>query len=84
MENGEWALSPNEFRKIHGEQLKMMGGVDKHVIAKGEDAIREHLLTLKDLVKQGGFLPIPDHRISPECSYNDFLTYIRVFKEVFA
>lgn len=38
-------------------------GVDKHVFLKGEAAIRRHLLMLKPAVEQGGYLPIPDHRI---------------------
>jgi hypothetical protein len=27
-------------------------------------------------------LPIPDHRIPPDCSLKDMLTYVEVFKEV--
>jgi hypothetical protein len=83
IEVGTWKASPVALREKFGADLKMLGGVDKHVISQGEDAIRAHLLTLKPAVDQGGYLPIPDHRIPPECSLEDFKTYLRVFNEVF-
>jgi len=83
IEVGTWNANPMELRKKFGSQLNMFGGVDKRVIPMGETAIRRHLLTLKPAVDEGGYIPIPDHRIPPECSYNDFLIYIKVFNEVF-
>jgi len=83
IEVGKWKASPVDLRKQFGKKLKMLGGVDKHVIVQGEAAIRKHLMSLKPAVDEGGYLPIPDHRIPPECSYEDFMTYIRVFNEVF-
>lgn len=83
IEVGTWGASPMQLREQFGPDLKMMGGVDKHIIAQGEEAIRAHLMSLKPAVEAGGYLPIPDHRIPPECSYQDMLTYIRVFNEVF-
>jgi hypothetical protein len=83
IEVGTWGESPVRMREKFGSRLKMIGGIDKHVIAKGEEAIRKHLLELVPVVRQGGYLPIPDHRIPPEVSYQDMLTYIRVFNEVF-
>lgn len=84
VENGKWNQTPEAIRRMYGKNVKMLGGVDKHVIPLGEEAIRAHLETLIPQVREGGFLPIPDHRIPPSCSYEEFLTYIRVFKEVFS
>jgi len=83
IEVGAWKASPVELRRKFGSSLRMMGGVDKHVIPRGEAAIRAHLETLKPAVDQGGYLPIPDHRIPPDCSLEQFRTYVRVFKSVF-
>ncbi|MCL2096243.1 MAG: hypothetical protein FWH10_04980 [Oscillospiraceae bacterium] len=83
VEVGTWGANPVELRKKFGSQLNMFGGVDKNIIPLGEDAVRRHLLALKPAVDEGGYLPIPDHRIPPECSYGDFLAYIKVFNEVF-
>jgi uroporphyrinogen decarboxylase len=83
IEVGKWEASPAKLRAKFGSRIKMFGGVDKHVIRKGERALREHLTALRPTVLEGGFLPIPDHRIPPDVSYEEFLTYIRVYKEVF-
>jgi uroporphyrinogen decarboxylase len=83
IEVGTWKAAPAILRKRFGSSLRMLGGVDKHVIARGEKEVREHLMPLCDLVSEGGFIPIPDHRIPPDCSLDDFRTYVRVFNEVF-
>lgn len=83
IEVGTWKASPVELRKKFGSQLRMMGGVDKHVIPNGERAIREHLESLKPAVDRGGYIPLPDHRIPPDCSLEQYRTYVRVFKDVF-
>jgi uroporphyrinogen decarboxylase len=83
IEVGTWKASPSALRKKYGARLNMFGGVDKHVIPLGEAEIRRHLKSLKPAADEGGYIPIPDHRIPPSCSYGDFLTYVRVFNEVF-
>jgi uroporphyrinogen decarboxylase len=83
IEVGTWKASPVEFRRKYGRQLRMFGGVDKHVIAQGEAAIRSHLMALRPVAMEGGFIPIPDHRIPPSVSLEQFRQYVRIFKEVF-
>ncbi|MDO9542745.1 MAG: uroporphyrinogen decarboxylase family protein [Kiritimatiellia bacterium] len=83
IEVGTWRANPVILRQQYGKALRMIGGVDKHVIPLGEKAIREHLKPLKELASEGGFIPLPDHRIPPDCSLKAFRTYIRVFKETF-
>lgn len=83
IEVGTWKSNPVELRRRHGKRLRMMGGVNKHVIPLGETAIRAELEPLKPLVAEGGYIPLPDHRIPPGCSLEQFRTYVRVFKDVF-
>jgi len=83
IEVGTWKANPVELRRRFGRALRMFGGVNKHVIPRGERAIRAELEPLKPLVEEGGFLPIPDHRIPPDCSLEQFRQYLRVFKDVF-
>ncbi len=83
IEVGTWKADPVEFRREYGRDLRMVGGVDKHVIPKGESAIREHLAPLAELATEGGFVPLPDHRIPPHASLDQFRTYVRVFREMF-
>ena len=83
IEVGVWEADPVELRQRFGRRLRMMGGVDKHVIPQGEKTIRRHLEHRRALVEEGGYIPLPDHRIPPDCSLEAFRTYLRVFKEVF-
>lgn len=83
VEVGTWKADPAELRKEFGKDLKMFGGFDKHLIPKGQAAIRKALEHLKPLVEEGGYIPIPDHRVPPNCSFEQFKIYVRVFKEVF-
>lgn len=82
IEVGTWKADPIKLRKKFGRPLRMMGGFDKHLIARGETAVREELMRLKPLVDEGGFIPLPDHRIPPDCSLEQFRSYVRVFREV--
>ena len=84
IEVGTWKADPREFRRRHGRPMRMFGGVNKLVIPRGEAAVRAELEPLRPLVEEGGCIPIPDHRIPPDCSLEQFRTYVRVFKEAFA
>ncbi len=84
IEVGTWKADPVDLRNRFGRRLRMMGGVNKHVIPEGKDAIRAHLEALKPAADEGGYIPLPDHRIPPNCSLDRFRTYVETFKEVFA
>jgi hypothetical protein len=83
IEVGKWQADPVRLRQQYGRRMRMMGGVNKHVIPLGEQAIRAHLARLKVVTDEGGFIPLPDHRIPPDCSLEQFRVYVRVFQEVF-
>lgn len=83
LEVGTWENSPEKLRKKLNKKVKIFGGINKHIIPKGKDAIREHLLEIKDAVDEGGIIPIPDHRIPPDCKIDSMYEYIEVFNEVF-
>ena len=83
VEIGTWKADPLKLRKTYGRRLRMMGGVNKHVIALGEDAVREELRKLKPLVEEGGFIPLPDHRIPPDVSLAQMKTYANIFRDEF-
>jgi uroporphyrinogen decarboxylase len=83
LEVGKWKASPMKFRETYGTNLRLFGGFNKHAIAKGEKAIRAELEPMLPLVKEGGFIPIPDHKISPECSLQQFKDYVEIFKNIF-
>ncbi|MDR0710254.1 MAG: hypothetical protein LBF77_09330 [Spirochaetaceae bacterium] len=83
IEVGRWNANPEELRKKFGRRLRMFGAINKHLISGGDEKLRAHLESLKPCVEEGGFIPIPDHRIPPDVSYRQMLDYIRIFNEVF-
>ena len=82
IEVGKWGANPAGLRAKYGK-IMMFGAVDKRLINEPEDALRRHLEGLRPSVEEGGYLPIPDHRIPPDVSYGQMLRYIEIFHEVF-
>jgi uroporphyrinogen decarboxylase len=83
IEVGKWGANPGDLRSKLGRKLRIFGAINKNFIYGPEDELRTHLLSLKPCVDEGGFIPIPDHRIPPQVSYQQMLNYIRIFHEVF-
>ena len=83
IEVGKWNADPIDLRKKFGNDLRFFGAVDKNLIYGETEVLRAHLLNLKSAVAEGGFIPIPDHRIPPHVSYDQMLKYIDMFHEIF-
>ena len=83
IEVGTWRADPVALRKEYGRDLRMMGGVNKHVIGRGEAAIRAELEHLVPLVEDGGYIPLPDHRLPPSISLDDMRRYVDIFRDIF-
>jgi hypothetical protein len=61
--------------------FKMIGGYDKMVMNKGDEAIRGEFERLLPVARQGGFLISCDHQTPPGVSYKDYLIYMKRFRE---
>ena len=62
-------------------KLIMLGGYDKMVMNKGEDAIRAEFERILPVMKSGYYIPSVDHQTPPGVSFGDYKTYIKVFNE---
>jgi len=69
-------ISPMEWRRRFGRDLRLWGGVDKRVVARGPAAIREHLREFIPLIEEGGFIPTLDHAVPPDISWDNFRYYM--------
>ncbi len=67
-------------RKQYGNRLGIMGGIDKHVLAKGGEVMRAEVDRVMRLVEQGGYLPEIDHSVPPDVSWAKFCDYIGYLK----
>ena len=74
---------PGPVLDEYGEQLRIMGGVDKRQLAAGKDAIREYLESLAPYIERGGFIPHCDHRCPPDVDEDDYLYYLDLKEEMF-
>ncbi|MEW6755900.1 MAG: uroporphyrinogen decarboxylase family protein [Candidatus Latescibacterota bacterium] len=56
-------------RRQYGGDLRLWGGIDKRVVARGPVAIDAELARVAPLVRQGGYVPFPDHSFPPDVPY---------------
>ena len=67
---------PARLRAKFGQSLRLWGGVDKRVLARGPEAIDAHLREMQPLVDAGGFVPTVDHTVPPDVSWQNFRHYM--------
>ena len=72
---------PVILRKKYGEQVLLIGGVNKHALIKGKKTIDTELKKLEPLINQGGFIPHLDHRCSPDITFENYLYYLEQKKK---
>lgn len=66
-----------ELRKRYGKRLAIRGGIDKHVLRQGKDAIRNELeYKMQPLMRQGGIAFGLDHRIPNGSSLENYRYYV--------
>jgi uroporphyrinogen decarboxylase len=69
IEVGTWNASIAPWREKYGPALRGVGGMNKTVFAKDKAAVDDEIRRLKELVKLGGYIPCPDHRIAPDAKF---------------
>jgi len=69
-----------ELRRRH-PRWRMIGGFDKMLTHRGEQAIRAELDRLLPVMRSGGFIPSTDHQTPPDVSMETFGTYVRILRE---
>jgi uroporphyrinogen decarboxylase len=74
---------PGALLDKYGKDLRIMGGVDKMVLARGPEAIKKYLESLVPYVQRGGFIPFCDHRCPPNVKQEYYLYYLDLKEEMF-
>ena len=70
----------NSIRENFPEFI-MIGGFDKTVMHKGEEAIRKEFERILPVIKSGRYIPSVDHQTPPEVSMEDYKLYLKLMKE---
>ena len=74
---------PGDALEEFGRDLRIMGGVNKMVLAAGREEIRQYMEGLIPLVERGGFIPFCDHRCPPNVPEHDYLYYLDLKEQLF-
>ncbi|MFC2159774.1 uroporphyrinogen decarboxylase family protein [Actinomycetota bacterium] len=84
LEAGINTMNPNEvasgmdvvkMRKKYGRNLRMIGGIDKRVLAEGKEAIDKELDYKIPLIAEGGYIPAVDHSVPYDISFDNYMYY---------
>ncbi len=71
------------LRKEYGNRLAIKGGIDKHVLRQGKDAILKELeYKLQPLMRQGGMVFGLDHRIPSGTPLEAYRYYVKTAREI--
>ena len=54
----------------------LMGGMDKRAIASGRDGTDAELRRIAPVLEQGGYIPMLDHFVPPDVSYDTYRYYV--------
>jgi len=68
------------IRKLH-PRMRFIGCFDKMTMNKGEAAMRREFERLLPTAAQGGLAISCDHQTPPGVSYEDYVLYVRLFRE---
>ncbi len=82
VEVGTWNGDPVAFRRQYGKDMLLMGGFDKHVLARSKADIAREVERLAPLVEEGGYIGFCDHRVPPDVPLENYLFYLETVRRV--
>ncbi len=71
------------LRKQYGRDAILGGNIDKRVLMKSRDAIREEVMAkIPYLLETSGYFPSVDHFVPPDVPFENFVYFINTMREV--
>jgi uroporphyrinogen decarboxylase len=71
------------LRKQYGRDAILGGNIDKRILMKGREAIREEVMTkIPYLLETSGYFPSVDHFVPPDVPFENFVYFINTMREV--
>jgi uroporphyrinogen decarboxylase len=72
-----------KLRKKFGKNFILIGNIDKRELAKDKLAIKDEVMKkVPYLISQGGYFPALDHFCPPDVSYENYMYYLKLLKEI--
>lgn len=82
VEVGTWGADPVRYRQEYGRDLLMLGGFDKHILARSKEEIEREVYRLAPLVEEGGYIGFCDHRVPPDVPLENYMYYLETVRRV--
>ncbi len=76
VEIGVWHADPMALRTRFGKELRMVGGFNKLALEHGPAAIDAEIERRIPIMKDGGYIMMPDHFITPGASLENYVYYV--------
>lgn len=76
IEIGTWKADPFAIRRKFGKELHIIGGFNKMVLEQGPAEIDAEIARRLPLMKEGGFMLMPDHLITPGTSLDNYRYFL--------
>jgi hypothetical protein len=76
IEVGPWKAEAMVYRKKYGRELRIIGHFDKLTLEDSKEAVLAEIERLKPLIRDGGFMMMPDHLITPGVSLDMYRWYL--------
>lgn len=72
-----------DIARIRAEhpRFRMIGGFDKTVMHRGENAMRAEFERILPVMRSGGYIPSCDHQTPPDVSIDNYRTYVGLLRE---
>jgi uroporphyrinogen decarboxylase len=77
-----FGADPHAFRRRWGRHLRIIGGVDKLVLTKDAASIADEIERRLPLMRDGGYIPLPDHLIVPGTPLDNYVYYLDRIREL--
>jgi len=81
-EVGPWQADGMRYRRQYGRNLRIIGHFDKLALERGRDAVRREIERLKPLMRDGGYIIMPDHLITPGVALADYRWYLDQIRDL--
>ena len=75
-------MDPVALRERYGRELRLMGGIDKRAVKAGPRETDAELAHVAPLAVEGGYIPLIDHLVPPDISWERYLYYLKRMKEM--
>lgn len=76
-------VDPIVMRKEFGNDIGLIGGIDKRVLAIGKKEIEYELKRICDyMLPRGGYIPTIDHAVPPDVPYDNFVYYTELKRDL--